>query len=148
MRLTQLLLASLLVLSTGAATAVAQTRLMVQGMLVTASNEPGKTDPRVAPYEPNLKRVLRFESYRHAGGGKLELGVPDNGRIDLGGGHRLQLESLSANAQQVRLRVRWFERDREVMNTVLALRLGTPAVLGGPARGADGEPFAVIVLVL
>jgi len=31
--------------------------------MIVASNAKGGTDPKLAPYEANLKRILRFESY-------------------------------------------------------------------------------------
>ena len=39
----------------------------VRAILVIASNQRGASDPKLADYEPTLRRVLRFESYRLAG---------------------------------------------------------------------------------
>jgi hypothetical protein len=65
----------------------------------------------------------------------------------LGRGHRLELESISASGNQIRLRVKWSDEKRELMSTTLRLNRGIPAVLGGPPTGG-GEVYAIIVLVL
>lgn len=123
-------------------------QMLVQGMLVLASNSPGQTDERIAPYEPNLKRVLAFQSYKSVGDGNTALTVPGVGKIDLGKGHHLDLEGVSADRNVVRVRVKWTEGKREVMSTTLKLIRGTPAVLGGPQVGSSGDVYAIILLVL
>src|SRR6267142_548616 len=63
----------------------------VRGILIIASNEPGKADPRLADYEGILQGALRFfRSFRFIGesstplpaGGRATLDVQGN-RIDL-----------------------------------------------------------------
>ena len=122
--------------------------LLVQGMLVVASNKPGTIDAKLSPYEPNLKKVLRFASYRIAGKKSTVLTVPNLNEIAIGQKHRLEIEGLSADRDLVRVRLKWTENKRELMNTTLRLIRGTPAVLGGPQVGNSGDVFAIIVLVL
>lgn len=117
----------------------------VHGILVVASNRPGRSDDRLAPYEPTLRRILRFESYRLAGEGSSTLGVPGSGAFSLGRGQRIEIETEAGGAPGLRARVRWLDNGRQLMNTVLVLRRGVPAVLGGPARGEQGEVLAVII---
>jgi multidrug efflux pump subunit AcrA (membrane-fusion protein) len=50
-----------------------------------------------------------------------------------------------SSGDSVKVRVRWLDGDRVLMQTGLSLRPGVPAVLGGPARG-NGEVYAVIVV--
>lgn len=117
----------------------------IRGILVSASNTKGPSDGRLAAYEPTLRRILRFESYRFLGEGSTSLAVPAQGRLSLGQGHRLEVETESANDKSVRVKVSWLDGDRVLMETGLSLRPGVPAVLGGPSRG-DGEVYAVIVI--
>jgi hypothetical protein len=65
--------------------------ISVRGISFSASPEKGPTDPRLAPYEANLRANLRFESFRYLGesaatvtpGGKASLGLPSGGRVEL-----------------------------------------------------------------
>lgn len=115
----------------------------VRAILVVASNAEGESDSRLAPFEPTLRRILRFQSYRYLGEDSVT--VTTTGSINLGQGHRLELEHEPSDGRAVRLRVNWLDGRRSLMQTGLSLRPGVPAVLGGPARG-DGEVYAVIVI--
>ncbi|MEY3775351.1 MAG: hypothetical protein RLZZ129_2131 [Verrucomicrobiota bacterium] len=137
------LLAALFVLSLLAPLGAQPDRTSVRAILVAASNAEGASDSRLAPFEPTLRRILRFQSYRYLGEGSAAL--TSSGTIHLGQGHRLELETEAGDGKAVRLRVNWLDGRRSLMQTGLVLRPGVPAVLGGPARG-DGEVFAVIVI--
>lgn len=136
-----------LLLAAGAAPVAerASARAAVQAILVSASNAKGETDRRLSAYEPTLRRILRFESYRFLGEGTASLGVPAAGRLSLGRGHTLELETEAADGKALRVKVRWIGEGRTLMNTGLALRPGVPAVLGGPANDR-GEVYAVILI--
>lgn len=142
------LLCTLLALLTAAGAAPAAPaadHATVRAILVAASNTKGETDRRLAAYEPTLRRILRFESYRFLGEGSANLGVPAAGRLNLGRGHTLELATESADGPALRVKVRWTGEGRTLMNTGLALRPGVPAVLGGPANDR-GEVYAVILI--
>ena len=62
----------------------------IRGILVAASNAKAPSDGRLAAYEPTLRRILRFESYRFLGEGSASLNVPAQGQLSLGQGHRLE----------------------------------------------------------
>lgn len=119
-------------------------RASLQAILITASNESGKTDPRLARYEPTLRRILRFESYRFAGQGSAALTVPGTGTVNLGNGQHLEI-AADDSSRGLRLRVTWKQGDRTLMETGLSLNPGVPAVLGGPATGKGDEVYAVIL---
>jgi hypothetical protein len=139
--LSLLLSAASLVISSHAAE-----RASIHGILISASNEKGESDRRLGPYEPTLRRILRFESYRFLGDGSVSISPSDKGHLSLGEGHELEIESESSESKTVRLRVRWMKGGRALMNTGLVLRPGVPAVLGGPSTGNKGEVFAVILI--
>lgn len=121
-------------------------RTTIQGLLISASNEKGQTDQRLAAYEPTLRRILRFESYRFLGDDNASIGVPEKGHLSLGEGHELEIETELADGKSVHLRVRWLKGGRVLMNTGLILRPGVPAVLGGPSTGNKSEVYAVILI--
>jgi hypothetical protein len=147
MRIIQLLfLATLLILPRGAAAADGgATR--VRAVLVIASNQKGEADPRLASYEPTLRSMLRFESYRFVSEGSTSI-ASSSGKaaINLGRGHSLELDAPGGRGGNVRLQLNWQEGGRSLMNTGLSLQPGKPAVLGGPSTGKAGEVWAVIVI--
>lgn len=116
-----------------------------EAILVVASRRPGKSDPRLAPYEANLKRLLRFESFRQAGQGSAKIDVPGTGRIKLGEGQSLEVETSAPTDSGIRARARWIHGSKLLMDTGLVFRPGVPAVLGGPSKG-DNEVYAVILI--
>ncbi len=117
----------------------------VQAILIAASNESGRTDSRLSRYEPTLKRILRFESYRFRGQGTTSLSPGQSGHISLGEGQSLELTAENSGNRGVRIRVIWEKNGRTLMKTGLTLRPGVPAVLGGPGTGKRGEVYAVIL---
>ena len=134
-------LAALAVTTAGLAADSVQAR----GILVAASNEKRESDPRLAPYEPTLRRMLAFESYRQAGSGGGRTEVPGETTISIGQGHRIVLSVESVKGDQIRARVSWLDGGKTHMNTVLGLKRGVPAVLGGVKSG--NEVLAVILIV-
>jgi hypothetical protein len=118
----------------------------VQGILISASNEPGQTDRRLAQYEPTLRKILRFESFKFLGDDNTGVDVPASGSLSIGDGHELILTTERFDGKSLHLKVRWIAGNRTLMNTGLVLRPGVPAVLGGPATGSRGEVYAVILI--
>ena len=118
----------------------------IQGILITASNEKGPTDGRLAAYEPTLRRILRFESYHYVGADSTALAVPSDGSLSLGDGHQLELTTERSDGKTVHVKVRWLANGRTLMSTGLVLRPGVPAVLGGPSTGKQDEVYAVILI--
>jgi hypothetical protein len=121
-------------------------RTGIQGILISASNESGETDQRLATFEPTLRRILRFESYRYLGEDSAALIVGESGRLSLGRGHELEVSTEKIEGNSIHVRVRWSGGGRTLMNTGLVLRPGVPAVLGGPSTGKKGEVYAVILI--
>lgn len=118
----------------------------IRGILISASNESGETDRRLAQYEPTLRRILRFESYRFLGDDSTSLEVPAQGSLSLGDGHELEVSTEKSDGKSIHVKVRWSAGGRTLMNTGLVLRPGVPAVLGGPSTGNKGEVYAVILV--
>ncbi len=129
-----------------ATVARAADRATIQGILISASSERGETDRRLAPYEPTLRRILRFESYRFLGEDSASLDAGESDRISLGNGHELEVAIERVDGNAIHVRVRWSGGGRTLMNTGLVLRAGVPAVLGGPSTGNKGEVYAVILV--
>ncbi len=118
----------------------------IRGILISASNESGQTDRRLAQFEPTLRRILRFESYRFLGDDSTSLEVPAQGSLSIGDGHELEVSTEKSDGKSIHVKVRWSAGGRTLMNTGLVLRPGVPAVLGGPSTGNKGEVYAVILV--
>lgn len=147
MRIIQLMFLAALLLVPRSTIAADAGQTRVRALLVIASNQKGESDARLSAYEPNLRRVLRFESYRLAGEGSANLASPGKATVNLGHGHSLALETSKGEAGgSVRLQVNWQEGGRLLINTGLVLPPGKPAVLGGPSSGKEGEVWAVILI--
>lgn len=140
-----LCLAALLVVPRAVLAAADGGRANVRAILVLASNQKGASDARLSAYEPTLRRILRFESYKLAGEGSAAL-AGGKASVSLGHGHSLELEPEKGDGRGVRLKVNWLDGGRSLINTGLVLRPGVPAVLGGPSSGKEGEVWAVILV--
>ncbi|MEO6568960.1 MAG: hypothetical protein ABIO94_09385 [Opitutaceae bacterium] len=105
MRIIQFMfLAALLIAPSGGARAAeGGGSARVRALLVIASKEKGEVDARLSAYEPNLRQILRFESYRLAGEGSANVPSPGKGSLNLGQGHSLVLESQKSEGGGVRL---------------------------------------------
>ena len=141
-----LFLAAMPPADTVAAAGRSDDRASFRAIMIVASKQKGESDRRLAPYEPTLRRILRFESYRFLSEDTGAIAIPGKGVLSLGHGHRLELETEPAGAETRRVRVRWTAGDRVLMNTGLSLRSGVPAVLGGPPWGDKGDVCAMIVI--
>jgi hypothetical protein len=147
MRIIQLMLVTALLLGCRATAFCAENnQARVRAILVIASNEKDASDGRVGPYEPVLRKFLRFESYRLAGQGTASIGLPGKANLNLGQGHSLSLEGEKSDGAAVRLRVRWENGGQSLMNTGLVLPPGSPVVLGGSGTGKPGEVWALILI--
>lgn len=125
-------------------------RVRLHAFLITASQERGgKSDPRLADYEPTLRRLMRFESFEYQGSDRGEIGPHETVTLLVGQGHELTLEA-GENPRQ--LRVRWSANigEKTLINTGITFRRpGVPAVLGGPPTGrVPGEVYAVFIVAL
>lgn len=143
MKTNRLILALLLLAAVAgfATTARAAGGVTIRGILISASNEKGESDGRLAAYVPNLKRILRFESFKFLGEDSASLGVPGNGGLSLGGGHHIELSTESADAKTVLLKVHWSAGVRHEY----VLQRGGTTILAGPSTGR-GEMVAVILV--
>lgn len=147
-RLTFILLLLFGLALTPAVRSQAAERVRLHAFLITASQErDGKSDPRLANYEPTLRRLMRFESFEYQGSDRGEIGPKETVTLLVGQGHELTLEA-GENPHQ--LRVRWSANigEKTLINTGITFRRpGVPAVLGGPPTGrAPGEVYAVFIV--
>lgn len=118
----------------------------LHGILISASNATRDTDRRLAPYEPVLRRILRFASYHFLGDDRTTLAVGKKDELLLGDGNELALETESIDEQGVHIRAHWIQGGRTLMKTGLVLPRGSPAVLGGPISDKKGEVYAIILI--
>jgi hypothetical protein len=117
----------------------------LRAILVSASKQPGKTDPSLSPYESTLRRILRFESFKQLGTDQARAQIPGKGALSISSGQIIEFSTENSKDDRLRVQITWKSGNRTLMRTGLALRPGVPAVLGGPARN-DDEVFAVILI--
>lgn len=144
MKTTRLILALLLLAAVAGFATTARAAaggVSIRGLLISASNESGESDRRLAAYVPNLKRILRFESFKFLGEDTASLGVPGNGSLSLGNGHSVELTTESSDGRTVVIKVRWSAGVRHEY----VLQRGGTTILAGPATGR-GEMIAVILI--
>jgi hypothetical protein len=113
----------------------------MKGILISASNESGESDSRLAAYVPNLKRILRFESFHYLGEDSATLAVPASGALSLGNGQQVSIATEGSDGKTVLLKVRWGSVRHEYV-----LQRGGTTVLGGSSTGKKGEVYAVILV--
>jgi len=114
------------------------TRATIHAILVVASNERRAADPKLAPYEDNLKRTLRYESYRYVGEDSASVASGGTARVVLPGNNRLDLEAEKSDGRGLRVKVHFGSTD-------VVIPAGKTVVLVGRPAGEKGEVSAVIV---
>lgn len=134
-----LIAAALLAALPAALTAASGGATSVHAIMIVASNEKGGTDPKLAPYEANLRRILRFESYRAVAEGSASVAAGGDAAVSLTRGHRIELKS-----ERGAIRATYFDGNRMV--AAVTLPPGKPSILGGPPWGDKGEVCAVIIV--
>lgn len=142
-----LYLAAMLILPSSAIVAAENGRVTAHALLVVGSNQSAKSDPRLARYEPNLRRILHLESFRLAGEGSATLAPLGKGAISVGSGQLLELQSEKSDGKGVYLRVNWRNGDRTVINNGREMSPGVPMILVDGSAGKGQETFAVILVV-
>ena len=116
----------------------------VHALLISASNQKGGSDPKLAGYESTLRRNLPFDTFRLTGEGSTSIASGGSSSLALGRGHRLELQSEKGGGG-IRLKVQWMNGNKVVMNTTLTLQPGVPAVLG--RRGGDEGEVPVVLVI-
>ena len=142
-----LYLAAMLVLLSSAIVAAENGRITAHAILVVGSNQSAKSDPRLARYEPNLRRILHLESFRLVGENSAAFAQLGKGTISVGSGQSLELQSEKSDGKGIYLRVKWRNGDRTVINNGNEMSPGVPTIFIDGAAGKGGETFAVILFV-
>ena len=142
-----LFLTALLTLSHAALVAADGGHVTVRAILVVGSHQGGKSDPRLARYEANLKGILEVESVRVLSEGSASLAAPGKGTVSLGSDKSLDVQAEKSDGKGVYLRVNWQEGGRTVIDNGRDMSPGVPMILALPAVGKADEVFAVIVIV-
>ncbi len=117
----------------------------VRAILINATNLKREADPKLAPYEAELQRNLPLSSFRYVGEGAAAISAGGRATVTLAGGHRLELEGERSGGRGIRLKVQWLSGRAVVMNTVLTLQSGVPAVLG--RRPSNDRETPIILLI-
>jgi hypothetical protein len=134
-----LFLAALVVLPSLVSAAASPGLGRVRAILIVASNAKGAVDPKLADYDANLRRILRFESFRWVAEGATVVPETGTATVTLVRDHKVE---LAGDGKAIR--ATWFEGSRKVI--ALGLPEGRPSILGGPPWNDQGEVCAIILV--
>lgn len=118
----------------------------ITGLLILATDGPGDTDSRLKRYEPTLRRLFKFNSYRQIGRDTTSIDVPGRGVLSYGSGQNLAIETTRSGGGSIRATVRWKRGNRTLINTTVVMKPGVPTLLGGPQK-AGGNGNLIVILV-
>ena len=113
----------------------AETRVRFKAIMVHASDEPAPIDRRLERIEYQLRRIFKFEHYKHVGEGTLAMTLPGSGTIDLGRGYSLLMNVSQGSEGRVSTKVTWKKGGQVLLSTSAKIRRGSSAVLGGAGQG-------------
>ena len=117
----------------------------VHAILITASQEKAPADRRLAPYEATLQRNLPESSFRFVGEGTTQVAAKTRSSINLGSGHRVDLEGGEKDADGILIKVRWLNGKVMVMNNSFTFQPGVPIVLGKRSRDDGNVPIVILI---
>jgi hypothetical protein len=106
-----------------------------KAIMVHASNKPAPIDRRLEKIEFQLRRVFKFEHYKHAGEGSLAINLPGSGTIKLGGGYTLFVDASPGSKKRISTKVIWKKGGKVLLSTSANIRRGSFTVLGGASQG-------------
>lgn len=127
----------------GTASAMAGDAVRVEATLIRASNADAPKDARLNRFEPNLRRIFRFKSYQHYGGGEASASAPSTAAINLGHGNRVKVTIQSAEGNRVEAGINWQGPAGTVLNTSVGMSRGVPVILGGGQQ--DGGTMIIAI---
>jgi hypothetical protein len=117
----------------------------VRAILITATNQKGPADPRLAAYEAELQRNIPLSSFRFVSDGSANVTGAGRSSINLALGHRVDVEG-NKGPDGIKLKIVWTKGATTLMDTGLTLQPGVPAVLG--RRSSDDEKETPIILLI
>jgi hypothetical protein len=107
-----------------------------KAVMIHASDTPAPIDRRLEHIEYKLRRMLKFEHYKHAGEGSVSVSLPGSGTIQLGGGYSLHIQAADAGKGKVSTQVQWKKGGSSLLKTQTRVSRGSPTVLGGISQGS------------
>ena len=117
----------------------------VGATLIFASSQGEGIDPALRAYESNLKRLFKYSSYQLRGKSNARINIPGKASMNLGGGHRVELDAQGSTGNKVRLSVKWSNQRRMLFNTTINQDKGKPIILGGPSAPSQNGNLILVL---
>lgn len=116
------------------APAPASARVSVQVMVVHATNQGNRIDPRLTDILQNLRAMpfSQFTSFTLLTEDTVQLQDGGLGVIDLAGGRKLKLDLLSHDDEQAKLRVRLIKDDTKLLDATISVHRNRMFTFAGP----------------
>ena len=109
-------------------------KVSLRATMILASNEKGPNDAKVKRFAGKLRRLFNFTHYRLYGEGSAAIEMPGEASFSLGHSFRMEVKVSLAAKNKIRAGVRWMKGKTTLINTVLVMQKGAPAILGGPSH--------------
>ncbi len=116
--------------------AFADAGVTFKAVMIHASDNPSPKDGRIQGIESKLRRMLKFQYYKHAGEGSSSVSLPGSGTIQLGGGYSLSIQATDAGNGKISAKVQWKRGGSSLLSTQTRVSRGSPTVLGGVSQGS------------
>jgi hypothetical protein len=100
-------------------------------MLIHASDDQTPMDRRLEKVEYQLRRMFKFQYYKHYGEGSAAVTLPGETTIDFGHGFSLKINATAKDGK-IRAEVVWKKADGTVLlSTTVVAKRGQQLILGG-----------------
>ena len=103
----------------------------IEAKMILASNDPAPLDRRLERVDYQLRRILRFETFRLLGEGSAMVNLPGTTRIDLGSGSHVEIQASGGKDDRVRAQVVWIKDGATMVNTTVSMKREAVVILGG-----------------
>ncbi|MCH6254923.1 hypothetical protein MLD52_00060 [Puniceicoccaceae bacterium K14] len=116
----------------------------IQATVVLASSDGTGVDPQLKRFGANLKKLFRHDSFKLHGRSNTEISLPGTSTLTLGRGYQLKLDASPAKDGRIRLKAKWIQGSRVLIETTLVVSRNRPSLLGGP-KVKQGELILILV---
>ena len=115
-------------------------------MLILANNDGAPLDRRLDQFGNQLRRIFKFEYFKHLGEGRTQVSLPSEFEVDLGSGQVLKVKA-SGSGDRVRAEVEWVGDGKSKLKTTVNMKKGAHAILGGvPDKDKKGTLIVALMV--
>lgn len=110
----------------------AETVVHIKIKTVLASQETGKSDPRLRSFAQDLQSVFKYSSYQLLSQNQLNLKLNVSGSVSLPGNRVMKITPKAISGGRATLDLAIYVRKRQIFQTVIRLLNNNSVTVGGP----------------